>query len=237
VSSLPSLANYGTTFQVATTAAADITSVAALRPAAITHNFDQNQRYIPLNFVVDNANSITVTAPAAENTPPGDYMLFLLNNNGVPSVAEFIHFGPPDADADGSADVDDNCPNVPNTALNPDPEGWAPQQDDDGDGIGNACDLVVTTRSLPSARAGKPYSQQLFSDRGTPPFIWDLYIPGNFEPDFGVTPDGLISGETQPSFVKSFTVRVTDATGDTAIQALTIRVTIPNCMSCHSTLQ
>jgi hypothetical protein len=108
VTSSPPVANYGNAFQVVTPDALDIVSVAALRPAAITHNFDQNQRYLPLEFVAD-IDSITVTAPPAEETPPGDYMLFLINSNGVPSVAEFIRFEhlPGDINDDGRVDISD----------------------------------------------------------------------------------------------------------------------------------
>jgi hypothetical protein len=35
-----------------------------------------------------------VTAPASHNlSPPGDYMLFLINSNGVPSVANIVRLG------------------------------------------------------------------------------------------------------------------------------------------------
>jgi hypothetical protein len=108
VTSAPQAADYSSAFQVVTPDALDIVSVAALRPAAITHNFDQNQRYLPLEFVAD-SDSITITAPPAEETPPGDYMLFLLNSNGVPSVAEFVRFGqaPGDINDDGLVDISD----------------------------------------------------------------------------------------------------------------------------------
>ena len=37
------------------------------------------------------SGSLTVTAPPNSNiAPPGYYMLFLINNNGVPSVASFV---------------------------------------------------------------------------------------------------------------------------------------------------
>jgi hypothetical protein len=61
-----------------------------IAPAAVTHNFDENARYVPLNFTsVD--GGLQVTAPANGNlAPPGRYMLFLVDGNGVPSVASWI---------------------------------------------------------------------------------------------------------------------------------------------------
>ena len=38
-----------------------------------------------------NGTSLTVQAPANSNlAPPGYYMVFLVNTNGVPSVASFV---------------------------------------------------------------------------------------------------------------------------------------------------
>ncbi|MBV8378159.1 MAG: DUF1929 domain-containing protein, partial [Verrucomicrobia bacterium] len=38
------------------------------------------------------SNSLTVTAPAnADLAPPGNYLLFILNSNGVPSVAAVVN--------------------------------------------------------------------------------------------------------------------------------------------------
>ena len=49
-----------------------------------------NQRYQTLGFVAD-AGGLTVTAPTNRNlTPPGHYLLFILNAAGVPSVAKIV---------------------------------------------------------------------------------------------------------------------------------------------------
>ena len=49
-----------------------------------------NQRFQFLNFT-PGAGKVTVQAPANANlAPPGDYLLFLVDTNGVPSVGEFI---------------------------------------------------------------------------------------------------------------------------------------------------
>jgi hypothetical protein len=61
-----------------------------MRPGAATHSFNQDQKFINLTFQ-QTAGGITVQAPANSNlAPPGYYMLFLVNQSGVPSVAAFI---------------------------------------------------------------------------------------------------------------------------------------------------
>ena len=52
--------------------------------------FDQNQRFQFLSFT-PGAGKVTVQPPATANlAPPGDYMLFLLNAQGVPSIAAIV---------------------------------------------------------------------------------------------------------------------------------------------------
>ena len=53
-----------------------------------------NQRFQFLNFTAG-SGKVTVQAPANANlAPPGDYLLFLVDTNGVPSVGSFIHENP-----------------------------------------------------------------------------------------------------------------------------------------------
>ena len=80
---------YGSSFFVGTPAP-DIASIALIRPAAVTHGFDEDQRFVNLSFA-PTTGGLTVQAPANANlAPPGYYMLFLLNSHGVPSVAHFL---------------------------------------------------------------------------------------------------------------------------------------------------
>ena len=86
----PSAFGYGSTFQVQTPDAANITSVALVRPGAQTHAFDMDQRMVSLSFTAA-GGVLNVTAPPNGNiAPPGYYMLFILNAAGVPSVASFV---------------------------------------------------------------------------------------------------------------------------------------------------
>ena len=84
---------YGQRFSVATALTASIQSVALMRPSSVTHNLDQSQRYLPLTFT-SNASALQIDAPADGNlAPPGYYMLFLVDGNGVPSEAHFLRLG------------------------------------------------------------------------------------------------------------------------------------------------
>src|SRR5262249_43503473 len=78
--------------------AATISSIALVRPGAVTHAFDMEQRLINLSFTV-NAGTLNVTTPPNGNiAPPGYYMLFILNSSGVPSVAKFLQVSSTPAD-------------------------------------------------------------------------------------------------------------------------------------------
>ena len=90
VSSAPSLATYGASMQISTPNAASIRKVALVRLGAVTHSLNMEQRYVPLSFTVG-SGSVTATAPGNANiAPPGRYMLFLVDSNGVPSVARMV---------------------------------------------------------------------------------------------------------------------------------------------------
>jgi Domain of unknown function (DUF1929)/Bacterial Ig domain/Glyoxal oxidase N-terminus/Viral BACON domain len=95
ITSAPSLVRYGASFTVSTPDAAQVQKVALIRTPSVTHAFDENQRYIPLSFTAG-SGQLTVQAPSSSNTaPPGYYMLYILNGNGVPSVASFVRFPAP----------------------------------------------------------------------------------------------------------------------------------------------
>ena len=97
ITSAPSLIPYGSQFTVHYSSASVISSVVLIRPASVTHQFDENQRFISLPFSVGEGG-LSVTAPTNANAaPPGYYMLFLVNGSGVPSVAAFVRLpGPAD---------------------------------------------------------------------------------------------------------------------------------------------
>jgi hypothetical protein len=90
ITSAPATVSYGQAFSVTTPDAARIASVALVRFGATTHSFNAGQRYVPLNFAAG-SGTLTVTAPASANTAPGgNYMLFIVDSSGVPSVAAVV---------------------------------------------------------------------------------------------------------------------------------------------------
>jgi hypothetical protein len=89
ITAAASVAPYGGTFNVTTNRA--VSSVALIRPAAVTHAFDQNQRYVPLTVSSTSGNTLTVNAPASGGVaPPGYYMLIVKDSDGLPSVASWV---------------------------------------------------------------------------------------------------------------------------------------------------
>ena len=93
ITAAPSLVAYGTSFSVATPDAANIAKVSLIRLGSVTHAFDMNQRFQWLSFTAG-AGDLTVSLSSDRNrTPPGHYLLFILDGNGVPSVGSIVQVG------------------------------------------------------------------------------------------------------------------------------------------------
>jgi len=76
---------------IGTPQAANINSVILIAPISVTHHTDAGQRYIKLPIRSRTATTIETEAPANGNiAPPGFYMLFVVNNEEVPSEARFV---------------------------------------------------------------------------------------------------------------------------------------------------
>jgi hypothetical protein len=90
ISSVTNAVTYGSTFSVVTPDASRVASVAFMRVGAVTHGFNQSQSYVPLAFTVV-GGALNVQAPASATAAvPGYYLLFIVDNNGVPSVAPIV---------------------------------------------------------------------------------------------------------------------------------------------------
>ncbi len=95
ITSAPSQISYGSNFTVSTPDAGSISAVNLVSLGADTHQSDMDQHFVPLNFT-QGSGTLTIQAPASGNyAPPGHYMLFILNSNGVPAVAPIISVSSP----------------------------------------------------------------------------------------------------------------------------------------------
>lgn len=90
----PAQIGYRQAFSVQTPDAGRIAAVNMIRLSSTTHSFNMNQRLNRLPFTVI-PGGLTLTPPSDPNgCPPGHYMLFLLDTNGVPALARIISIGP-----------------------------------------------------------------------------------------------------------------------------------------------
>ncbi len=90
ITNAPAEIAYGQSFDI-TTPDTDIARVALIKAGSVTHAVDFDQRYVDMNFTVNNG-VVTATVPSSGNVaPPGYYMLVLVNSAGVPSVANWVH--------------------------------------------------------------------------------------------------------------------------------------------------
>jgi hypothetical protein len=99
ISSAPSALAWGDVFGVGSDSAG-LAGAVLMAPAAVTHANDMNQRLVPLKLISTTTGGINVKSPpSAAVAPPGYYMLFLLNDQGVPSVASWVRLDPTAPDA------------------------------------------------------------------------------------------------------------------------------------------
>jgi galactose oxidase len=95
ITSAPDSVNYGEAFEIGTGQPEQIATISLIRLSSVTHSFNANQR---INFLTPQVAGGTLTATAPPNAnvcPPGHYMLFIVNLQGVPSVAKIIQVSAP----------------------------------------------------------------------------------------------------------------------------------------------
>ncbi|MEW2424307.1 galactose oxidase early set domain-containing protein [Streptomyces nigra] len=87
--------SYGDTQRI--TVDRPIAKAELIRPAAVTHSSDPNQRFVDLPLSVDGNNVDLNVTSNPDLAPPGWYMLFAVDAGGVPSVAKWVHLDGPRA--------------------------------------------------------------------------------------------------------------------------------------------
>ncbi|HEY0142739.1 MAG TPA: galactose oxidase-like domain-containing protein [Thermoanaerobaculia bacterium] len=86
----PQSVTYGQRFAISVPNASSVVRATWIRLSSVTHAFNQSQRFNELGFTVTGDTQLTVTAPANAQSPPGPYLLFVLNARGVPSVGRVV---------------------------------------------------------------------------------------------------------------------------------------------------
>ena len=174
---------YGGAFQVQTPDAANISSVALIRNGAVTHAFDMDQRYVGLSFTAG-TGILNITGPPNGNiAPPGYYMLFLLNNSGVPSVASMVQVSSAANDIPPTGTIANPSSNVTITAG----------QSVFYSGTGSDSDGTVTAYSW-SFPGGSPSSSTLANPGNV------IYsTPGTYTTTFTVTDNAGVTDPNPPT--------------------------------------
>jgi hypothetical protein len=149
ITSVPAAAAYARTIQVGTPNGSQIQSVSLVGLGAVTHGFNAGQRRVSLPFT-QATGGLNVQTPANANlAPPGYYMLFIVDANGVPSVADILLIGD-DSDNDGLPDAWER--NFLGTL------GSGASDDPDGDGLTNAEELAAGTNPFVADTDGDGYA-------------------------------------------------------------------------------
>ncbi|MDR7100750.1 hypothetical protein J2X04_003131 [Lysobacter niabensis] len=90
ISSAPMTIDPGQTITLGTPDASSISRVTLVKAGSVTHSFNMDQRFLELPFTVA-GNELQATLPTNPfETPPGFYLLFIHNNQGVPSEAAMV---------------------------------------------------------------------------------------------------------------------------------------------------
>lgn len=90
ISSAPTDIDYNQQFEVTVGPSDSISKVSWVRLGSVTHSCNMSQSLI---FLVPDQHGTKITVHAPENSnvaPPGYYMLFVLNEKGVPSIARMV---------------------------------------------------------------------------------------------------------------------------------------------------
>ena len=94
IASESSLMSWGESMTATVGNKQNIDRVSLVSFGAVTHSFDMGQRFLELDFS-QSGDRLTIETPESANVaPPGFYMLFAMNEQGVPSEAKIVQITP-----------------------------------------------------------------------------------------------------------------------------------------------
>jgi len=95
ITNAPATVSHGAAFTVQTPNATSISEVVLIRPGAVTHGWNQAQRFVGCVITGTAAGQVQTQAPPDGNVaPPGYYLLFILDGARVPSVGRWVRLTP-----------------------------------------------------------------------------------------------------------------------------------------------
>jgi hypothetical protein len=95
----PEAARYDAAIRVGTPDPGGIARAVLMRPSSVTHVTEMDARSVTLALTAERGGLTLRTPRNGTIAPPGPYMLFLLDRDGVPSVARWIFLDPDAPDA------------------------------------------------------------------------------------------------------------------------------------------
>lgn len=93
IASAPDSVGYGQPFTIGSPS--QVSRAVLMAPSAVTHGNDMNQRHVELAISPSAVGVVAASPPSPNVAPPGPYLLFLLNAQGIPSAARWIWVGVP----------------------------------------------------------------------------------------------------------------------------------------------
>jgi YVTN family beta-propeller protein len=93
IAAAPSFIEVGQSFTVDLAGGGTMSRVALVKTGAVTHSFNMDQRFIELTFQ-QAGSRLNVGAPTqAADSPPGFYLLFVIDSDGTPSISHILRIG------------------------------------------------------------------------------------------------------------------------------------------------
>ena len=92
ITAAPEEWHYGQAVDISSPQAGRIRWASLIRNGVTTHSFNTGQRLVELPIAAQGGGTVRVTLTGEPNiAPPGWYMLFLTDNDGIPSVSHRVH--------------------------------------------------------------------------------------------------------------------------------------------------
>ncbi len=95
ITSFPPQVHHGHEIRIQKPSPSTIAKMVLVRPMAVTHQTDSEQRVLQLSFLLSEPTEGTATAPNGWHphalAPRGWSMVFLVDTRGVPSMGQFMH--------------------------------------------------------------------------------------------------------------------------------------------------